>query len=329
MTAADPRRGQATTLAGVWERFWFADGDPRNLAAARIIVALHALWILLSRDIPAMSRLPRAFWYTAWNSVAPRFLLFPGMSAVERSVEAVAAVALVMVALGVGVRYAAVVAAIALYHLGPLQTLLATANPINRGFTIAILCLVVLAAAPCAERWSLAPRRAAAAEPWEHAWPLRLMWLFVAEIYLFGAVGKLRVSGFDWFSPENLRRNLTLFLHMHPGVSDPFTTALASRPLILHAAAFGVLLLEGGFILAVWSRPARRVMVPAALLMHLCILRTMRIVFANIAHLGLFMNWGWLADHLTQRPAAQSAGSSTTPSPSVRPRPCTDPLPPQ
>jgi len=313
MTVAGPRRSPATALAEMWERFWFADGDPRNLAAARIIVAVHALWILLSRDIPALSRLPRAFWYTAWNEVAPRFLLFPGMAAVERWVEAGAAVALLMVALGVGVRYAAVVAALALYHLGPLQTLVATANPINRGFTIAILCLVVLAAAPCADRWSLRTRREAAAEPWEHTWPLRLMWLFVAEIYLFGAVGKLRVSGLDWFTAENLRRNLTLYLHMHPGASDPFTAAFASRPLILQAAAFGVLLLEGAFILAVCSRPARRVMVPAALLMHLFILRTMRIVFANIAHLGLFVNWGWLADRLSQRSAAQPATSSTPP----------------
>jgi hypothetical protein len=309
MTAADPWRDRATRLAGIWERFWFADGDPRNLAAARIIVAVHALWILLSRDIPALSRLPRAFWQTAGNEVTTRFLLFPNMSAVERSVEAATAIALLLVALGVAVRYTAVVAAIGLYHLGPLQTLLATANPINRGFTIAILCLVVLAAAPCADRWSVGPRKKSTAEPWEHGWPVRLMWLLVAEIYLFGAVGKLRASGLDWFSSDNLRRNLTLFLHMHPEVSDPATAALTSRPLVLQAAALGVLLLEGAFILVVWSRLARRVMVPAALVMHLFILGTMRIVFANIAHLGLFLNWGWLADRLAQRfarPASQN-----------------------
>ncbi len=306
MTAADRWRGGAAALARIWNRFWFADGDPRNLAAARILVAVHALWILLSRDIPALSQLPRAFWSAPRQVVALRFLLFPGVAGVERWVESAAVVALLLVGLGVAVRYAAIVAALAIYHLGPLQTLLATPDPINRGFTIDILCLVVLAAAPCADRWSLTAGGKTPAEPWEHGWPMRLMWLFVAEIYLFGAVGKLRVSGLDWFTGDNLRRNLILYLHLHPGFSDPFTGALASRPLLLQAGALGVLLLESGFILAIGSRPARRVLVPTALLMHLSILRTMRIVFANIAHLGLFVNWGWLADRLTGGAAVQS-----------------------
>jgi hypothetical protein len=297
-----------------WNRFWFADGDPRNLAAARIIVALHALWILLSRDIPALSGLPGPFWQTALPDVTVRFLLWPGVPGVERVVEAFAMVALTLVALGVGVRWAAMGAAVCLYHLGPLQTLLATVNPINRGFTVSVLCLVVLAAAPCTNRWAVR-RDITVRDPGEYGWPLRLMWLFVAEIYLFGAIGKLRESGFDWFTADNLRRNLTFFFHMHPGTVDAFTARLTRSDLLLQGAAVGVLLLEAGFILTLWSRSARRVCVPAALLMHLCILRTMRIVFANVAHLGLFVNWGWLADRLTKvwarRPARQRRNGSS------------------
>ena len=292
-------------MGHAWRRFWFAEGDARNLAAARIIIALHGLWILLSRDIPALSMLPAQLWYTARLEAGARFLLFPGMAHAERMVELAAVVLLLLVACGVAVRFAALAAALALYHLAPLQTLVATFDPINRGLTITTLCLVVLSASACADRWSLRPPREPA-DPREYGWPLRLMWLFVAQNYLFGAFGKLRYSGLEWFTADNLRRNLVLYLHMHPAVPDPWLAGLAGRPGLMGVAAIGVLILEASFVLALFSRRARRVLVPAALLMHLAILRTMRIVFANLFHLGLFVNWGWLADRVHGRRRHQS-----------------------
>ena len=66
-------------LAGArdtWDRFWFAPEPALNLAAARIVLAAQALWILLSRDIPALSALPPAFWAEVPASARWRFLVF-------------------------------------------------------------------------------------------------------------------------------------------------------------------------------------------------------------------------------------------------------------
>ena len=38
-----------------WEGFWYAPGSARNLAAARVIVAAQALWVLSEALHPAFS----------------------------------------------------------------------------------------------------------------------------------------------------------------------------------------------------------------------------------------------------------------------------------
>ena len=63
----------------VWNRFWFRDESPVNLIAARIILALNALWLVLSR--PKLTEIltwPRAFWIHADPYTRSRFLIvFP------------------------------------------------------------------------------------------------------------------------------------------------------------------------------------------------------------------------------------------------------------
>src|SRR5437870_6376986 len=60
-----------------WNRFWFARGSPRNLAAARIIFAAYSLWVLLSRNLAEMSGLPSVFWSQVGASARWRYLVFP------------------------------------------------------------------------------------------------------------------------------------------------------------------------------------------------------------------------------------------------------------
>src|SRR6266704_971642 len=58
-----------------WNRFWFAPGSPRNLAAARIIFAAYSLWVLLSRNLAEMSGLPSVFWSQVGASARWRYLV--------------------------------------------------------------------------------------------------------------------------------------------------------------------------------------------------------------------------------------------------------------
>ncbi|HET7746053.1 MAG TPA: hypothetical protein VFM29_02050, partial [Vicinamibacteria bacterium] len=165
----------------------------------------------------------------------------------------------------------------------------------------------VLAAAPCADAWAVPARPRSAVSTGDYGWALRLMWLFVAEIYLFGAIGKLRAEGLSWFAADNIRRNLVQFEHMHPGFGDPLTRLVADSPLLLTLGGAAVLALEAGFVACLFSRRARWVLVPAAVVFHLAILWSMQIVFANVVHLALFVDWGALADRLGGAPALTGA----------------------
>ena len=50
-------RSLAASLARRWTDVWFAPDSPRNLAYVRTLVALNALWPMVSRDPGAISRL--------------------------------------------------------------------------------------------------------------------------------------------------------------------------------------------------------------------------------------------------------------------------------
>src|SRR5947199_9393472 len=77
-----------------WNRFWFARGSPRNLAAARIIFAAYSLWVLLSRNLAEMSGLPSVFWSQVGASARWRYLVFPGHPGLEHVLVWITAIAL-------------------------------------------------------------------------------------------------------------------------------------------------------------------------------------------------------------------------------------------
>ena len=71
-------------IADAWSGFWFRTGSQYNLAAARIVIAVHALWILVSRDLPAIAGLPEVFWSEVPISRQWRYLAFHGHVDIER-----------------------------------------------------------------------------------------------------------------------------------------------------------------------------------------------------------------------------------------------------
>jgi len=285
-----------------WQHLWYTPGAAANLSAARIIIAAHAMWVVWSWDIAALSGIPHGFWWQARPSAQWRFLIFPGHSGVEQIIEALALVALLAVLLGLWTRVAALAAAVMLYHLAPLQTFLVEMDPHARGFTIAVLSLVVLSAARSADVWRVGRRTGGAtaiAPHWEYTWPLRLMQLFVAQIYLFGFWGKLYHHGLGWFSPEQIGRQAVLFSHIVPGhqVSN-LGSIVAGSAVLTTLGAVAVFLFELGFVTTLFSKMARRILVPAAVGFHLAILLSMQIFFVSMFHLLLFVNWSWIAERL-------------------------------
>ena len=277
-----------------WDRFWFGPGTARNLAAARIVLAAQALWILLSRDIPALSALPAAFWAEVPGSARWRFLVFEGRPGLEAALQAIALVALVAALLGVAARASCLLAALLLYHLAPLETLFFTPSPWAKGLTLPVLGLLTLSLSPCADALRVGGHgKAGPVSGPDHGWPLRLVQLFVCQPYLFSGIAKLKAAGLGWASPENMRAWLLL-----ANLDDQLAAFrapglwLADRPLLCLAMGVAALAMDLGFMVALFSRRARRVLVPAAVLFHAAILVTQNYAFLSAPLLLVFVDWG-------------------------------------
>ena len=292
-----------------WERFWFAPGSSRNLAAVRIVIAIQALWIVLSRDYGGISGLPADLWSGVTTLDRVRYAIVPGHPLVEHGLTVMAVVALVAVALGVATRISCLVAALLLYHLAPFETILWTTSPYERGLEIATLSLVILSIAPCDDVWSVTARHQSRRNvAWEYNWPLLVIQLFVAQVYLFSGWSKLFRVGWSWVSAENLRHWLLLFNQEDQiAVFRGLGTWLAGHPALCLLIAVGSLTLDLTFIVVlVWKR-ARKVYVPLAAMFHLGILFSMNIAFLNLPQLLVFIDWDWVTAWLRWGRAAPAA----------------------
>jgi hypothetical protein len=291
-----------------WTRFWLPAEPPLNLAAARVIVALHALWLLLSRDLPALSGLPAEFWLAVPQSARWRYLVFEGHPELERGLAWLAAAALAGAAAGVWPRTCCFVAGLTLYHLAPLETLILTPSPWLKGFTLSVPALVLLSLAPCGD--ALRPLRgggASAAPSWEFGWALRLIQVLVGLVYLVGGYSKLFHAGWFWASAENMRAWLLLAnLDAEQAVFTRPGLWIADDPVLCSLMGIAALGLDLGFCAALFSRRARLWLVPAAVAFHIAILFTLNYAFLNVPQLLLFVDWEGLRRRI-------AAGRALTP----------------
>jgi len=292
------------TLAGraaaAWERFWYTPTAPVNLAAARIVFAAHALWILLSRDMAALSDLPEPFWENVSIAARLRFLIFEGHPGLETILQTTAAVALAAAIAGVLPRIACFVSGILLYHLAPLETIIWTPSPHVRGLTIDVLALLVLSFSRCGDALCVTRRRAREAEPgWEYAWALKLTWIFVTQIYFFSGYAKVFRVGWEWGTAANLRAWLLVFSQQDQAVVfNQLGRWLADQRGLCAAITAGALALELAFPLVLFSKTVRKIFVPAAAIGHAGILLALNLAFLNVPQLLIFLDWAWLGRRL-------------------------------
>jgi hypothetical protein len=288
----------------LWGRIWFAPGPAVNLAAARIIIAFHALWILLSRDFPAISNLPEPFWRLLSPAIQFRFLIFQGNGSLEHVVQWLAMVALAMTVLGLFTRFSAFAAGILLYHIAPLETIIWTPTAGGRGLTVAVLSLLILSFARCDQALTISRlfnKRPAVKDSWEYVWALKLLWLLIAWIYFFAGYSKIFRTGVGWISGENVRRWFLLLNQQDQfGVFNDLGPWLAEQAALCWVIAAATILLELLFPVVLVSLAARRILVPAAVIGHFGIMLAMNIAFLNVPQLLIFVNWNWLRQRLSR-----------------------------
>jgi hypothetical protein len=277
-----------------WERFWYRPEPPVNLAAARILLAGTALWVVLSRfDLPSILAFPPELWWGVSPERRLRFLMVFGLG-FERLLYGLLHVCLLMAILGVFPRLSCFLSGLLLYHFAPFETIIRSANPYLRGLTIPCLGLLVLSFSRCGDALSvLAPRGVTASPPsWQYRWPLALVQVLFCQIYLFAGYSKLFSSGFSWVTAGNIRGHLLVLnqaLVQPPQASWGY--ALAREPLLCAAVAWLGLALEFAFPLVLFWKASRWVLLPVAFLFHVANSVLFRIFFQNVPLLLLFVDW--------------------------------------
>jgi hypothetical protein len=280
-----------------WNRFWFTPTSPRNVAAARITFAAYSIWVLASRNLAEMSALPSDFWSRVGPTSRWRYLDFPGHSSLEHALVWVAGGALVCALLGVLPRLSCFVSGILLYHLAPLESIIWIPHPYARGLTISVIALLTLAFSPCGDWWTLTRReKTLPALSADYTWPVRLIQVFLVQVYLFAGYAKVAVVGWKWASADNVRNWILYCIEEDQiRVFHSLGAWVAERPTVCLAIGVTTLVIELGMFTVLFSKTARRVLVPLVVLFHLGILLCMNLTFLNVPQLLVFVNWDAVA----------------------------------
>ena len=275
--------------AGLILERWIPRSGPYTLAWIRIVVALQALWILLSRDPAGVSAMPNVIWQDVPLEWKIRFFLVQGLPQLELALWCLAIISVVCVLVGFQTRIFGIVGALLLYHLAPLEALLSVTMPWGKGLTIATLALVVLSCAPCEDRWSIASPRTDRPTQ-SYGWAVMLIRLFFAQIYLFSVAARLQYVGWDWAKLETVRNHILVFRLAEPILDTPFNAFLIAHPLLCAILAMGTFLFEMFFLLAVFVPVLRIPLALAGVLFHSSLWITLGFNFPNLPHFAMFLD---------------------------------------
>jgi hypothetical protein len=143
--------------------------------------------------------------------------------------------------------------------------------------------LALLAASPCADVLSIDARDRGGPPPppsIAYAVPLFFARALVAVIFFFPGMWKLRASGLEWITTDNLRNQMWWKWFENGGWTPSFR--IDRHPMLCRALAGGAVAFELLFPVAVFVRPLRKWAAIVALLFHASIEALMRIPFSSL-----------------------------------------------
>lgn len=287
------------------ERFVFAAEDPRRLAAMRIGLFGLLAWRTATNDeYSLVADQPSALF-----DPVSLFHLLPSMPSSEAALvaQAVGVVSAAAAAAGIAPRASFPLAFGSALFLG---LMLNSVGKIIHNDVVLMLCLLPLLASPRAASavWALKLRRSQRDRPVAEAaiafgWPIRVAMIVIALAYFFAGFQKLRYSGIEWATSENLR--WVLYASSDAG-RTPSDVALfiADRAWLVHALAVGTLALELGFPLCLRFPRLRWIFVPGVVGLHTGIWLAMGLDYSAqfLAVIIVFVDWtavpGWVRARL-------------------------------
>src|SRR6185295_11901799 len=254
-----------------WNRFWFEPGPAAALGICRVLFFGSLLLWQLPHDFSPWGAYSTVFWMPIWLFSTLGVPAFP--ADVISGIQAVWKTALFLSAIGLFTGPAMTVAFVLGVYLMGL--------PHNFGQTQHFDTLVVFASGAFAlsraadacslDAWMASVRQRGPVprppDDWEYTWPIRFVWVAMALIFCAAGISKLRHSGLDWIFSDNLALLLQRQQY-HISDGEPWTRWglwVARHPWLAQSMAAASVCVETLFPLALFSRTARAILVPAGL----------------------------------------------------------------
>jgi len=217
------------------------------MKAARIIVAAYSLWILLSHPtLPSVVGWPAVFWKPIPRTLLLRFGYFGLHEALEWILFVLLLILLIAVMSGFGLRCTAFGAGLLLYHFAPLDSLLAAGDFITMGgLTVPTIFMFAMWAADDGD-----------------CWPITLAQLFIAFSFLLSGITKILYTSWRWYTGPNIRQLALTYWSLAP---RPAALWLSTHEWAAWCVAIGSAALDALFIVAVFYKPARWIVLPLAI----------------------------------------------------------------
>jgi hypothetical protein len=248
-----------------WNAFWFAPALPDRLGFCRVL--FFGLWCLqlAGRDFSAWPSYSDGFWMPIW--LFDRLHL-PLLSAEQISwVQFAWKGSLLLSAIGLFARTSMIAAFLGGVYLIGLPHNFGQSQDFDSLMVLVCGVLAVSRAgdAVSADAWIAQLRdRPEPDESWEYTWPVRFVWVAIALIFCAAGISKLRQAGLDSILSENFALLLRQHYHISDaGPSTAWSVWLASHARLMRALAALALATETLYPLALCSRRARMLIVPA------------------------------------------------------------------
>lgn len=262
-------------LRGRWDRFWYEPGPPLDLGVCRALFYGALFLIYLPHDFAAWGDVSPVFWEPVFLF---RFLHLPQLPAgVVEVLQVFWKLSLLCCCLGFLTRPSAATAfVLGAYLLGLQQNF----GKVRHHDAIIVFTLGLMALARIGDAFSLdrrlrrggGPPGAPPAAGGEYTWPIRGVQVLMALVFLGAGVSKLRDGGLDWIFSDSMAITLIQANYeITNGPLVPWGLHIAQSGWLTRLMALAAVVVEAGYPLALFSRRARWVLVPAVLAMQVAI----------------------------------------------------------
>jgi hypothetical protein len=286
-------------MIGGFDRWLFGEGDPRRLAAMRVLLCLvvatrvaRPLFVDLAGQPEPLFR-PRSFMHLLDAMPGPGVTIL---------IQVLTIALLLAASVGLKSRVTFPLAWAGATFLFGMETSL---GKVVHHDVLPLLAMIPLLPAPIGEAWAIDAGRTDVRPSARVGWPVRTAGLLVAGVYLIAGVSKLAFTGPAWVLGDNLRNILYTASDAHGG--NALALLVADRPWLASLIAAGALTFELTLWLVLVRPRLASLYVAWAAVLHTGIWLTVGINYVSwaVTVAAVFLDWPTVMDRVSRKAVAE------------------------